>query len=479
MNHSIEIVEKATIMGTVDTSDVAVQFVVGTAPVNLADNPYDCTNVPVLVKRADEFSSRFGYCEDFEQYTLCQSAYVNFSVVGVAPVVFVNVLDPTKHVSDIDETSVSVVDRQAVVKEQGLLKDKLVVKANGATLEMNTDYILSFDDDGYMVITLLSSGAGEGADNLTVTGKKLDPSKVTNMDIIGGYNAETGVETGLSLVRKVYPMFSINYLLITAPGWSHIPVVGAAIQAICEDINGLFSAECILDLDTEAYRKYDDVAEAKAEAGYKSKHAYLIWPMVRIGGKGIYGSASASAVTIANDIASGNVPNVSPSNKAAFVDAAILKDGTPVYLDIEQAKVINKEGVATFLNVNGWKLWGNYSACYPDCTDPKDAFWCIRRFFSWHGNNFITRNFAKLDKPLSVSLVEAIVDEENIICNSYVAREICAGAQISFVNEGKDKLVEGNLKFEQKLAPYTPAQYILNELSFDPQMIADAFARLG
>lgn len=478
MNHTIEIQEKATATGAVDTSDVAVQFVVGTAPVNLADDPYSAVNVPVLVKRLDEFASKFGYSEDFENYTLCQSAYASFSVVGVAPIVFVNVLDPNKHVSSMAEKTVNVVDKQAIIKEKGLLKDKLVVKATAA-LEQGKDYILSFDDDGYMVITLLSSGAGASASSLTVSGTKIDASKVTNLDVVGGYNAETGVETGLSLVRRVYPMFSINYLLITAPGWSHIPTVGAAIQASCEEINGLFTAECILDLDSENYTKYEDVKDAKAAAGYHSKHAYLTWPMVRIGGKALYMSASASAVTIATDMARGNVPNVSPSNKAAYVDATILKDGTPIYMDVEQAKTVNAAGVATCINADGWKLWGNYSACYPENKDPKDKFWCIRRFFSWHGNNFITRHFAKLDGPLSVRLVEAIVNEENIICNSYVARDICAGAKISFVNEGAGELIEGNMKFEQELAPYVPAQYILNELSFDPQMIADAFASLG
>ena len=66
---------------------------------------------------------------------------------------------------------------------------------------------MSFDSKGKSVITLLSTGAGYALENIRVSHKYLDPSMVTEEDIIGAYDVETGKETGLELVRGFIPCF--------------------------------------------------------------------------------------------------------------------------------------------------------------------------------------------------------------------------------------------------------------------------------
>lgn len=51
--------------------------------------------------------------------------------------------------------------------------------------------------------------------------------------------------------------------------------------------------------------------------------------------------------------------------------------------------MVNSFGVATWLNMNGFRLWGNNTACYPGNTDPKDRWFSVRRFFCWDDNTFI------------------------------------------------------------------------------------------
>lgn len=87
----------------------------------------------------------------------------------------------------------------------------------------------------------------------------------------------------------------------------------------------------------------------------------------------------AAAATVATDANNGDIPNVSPDNKPISISAACLKDGTEVLLDQEQANVVNSFGVATWLNMNGFRLWGNNTACYPGNTDPKDRWFSVRR----------------------------------------------------------------------------------------------------
>ena len=89
-------------------------MVVGTAPVNLAENPDAVVNVPVLCMSITEAKKKPGYSEDFSAYTLCQSMYASFIAYQVAPVVFINVLDPKKHRKDNGAKEYGVVNSQAV-----------------------------------------------------------------------------------------------------------------------------------------------------------------------------------------------------------------------------------------------------------------------------------------------------------------------------------------------------------------------------
>ena len=89
--------------------------------------------------------------------------------------------------------------------------------------------------------------------------------------------------------------------------------------------------------------------------------------------------------------------------------------------------------------------------------------------------------FQKVDDPANYRLMESIVESENIRGNSYTSQGKCAGAKIVF--EEKDNqitdILNGKIKFRQYLAPYTPAEDILNVLEFDPSMIAAAISGGG
>ena len=95
-------------------------------------------------------------------------------------------------------------------------------------------------------------------------------------------------------------------------------------------------------------------------------------------------------------------------------------------LDQEQANTVNSFGVATWLNMNGFRLWGNNTAAYPGISDPKDRWFSVRRFLTWAANTFILTYFQKVDSPANKRLIEAIVDSENVRGNGFVARGVCA-----------------------------------------------------
>ena len=184
----------------------------------------------------------------------------------------------------------------------------------------------------------------------------------------------------------------------------------------------------------------------------------------------------AAALTVATDAANGDIPYVSPSNKTLAISAACLKDGTEVLLDQEQANVVNSFGVATWLNMNGFRMWGNNTACYPGNTDPKDRWFSVRRFMSWDDNTFIQTYFQKVDDPLNKRLIEALVDSENVRGNSFVSRGICARHEIQYIESENPttSLLNGCITFHKYLSPFNPAEDIEELVEFDPNAISNA-----
>lgn len=474
--HGVRTKENPTSLSAPIVSKNGPQIVFGTAPINLIADPSSAVNKLIIANTMEEAKRQLGYSDDFDNYTLCQSMKATFEVFKVAPIIFCNVLDPATHKKANTEKSVQVSNNQATYDVKGVLLNSVVVKKDTTALTVNTDYILEFDDNGYVVITLVTGEAGESATTLKVTSDSIDPSKVTATNIIGGYDSETGIETGLELVRQVYPKFNLPPGLIIAPGWSKNKTVAAAMVAKCTEINGVFNTECIIDFDTTTVKKYTQLETAKQTLGVVSSHAILAWPMLMIDEVVYSFSALLAALIYFTDANNSDVPNLSPSNKLMGVSATVLSDGTEVMLDQVQANEINALGIVTALNFGGWKSWGNNTACYPDIKDPKDRWICCRRFFSWWGNNFIIDFANKVDELTNFRLIESIVDAENIKGNSYTAQNMCAGAKIQYLTTDNpiENILDGKVVFRQYLAPYTPAEDILNILEFDPSMIESA-----
>ena len=474
--HGIRIQENPTSVPTPVANEAGVPVVFGTAPINLAADPANAANKLFLCHTFAEAVEALGYSDDYDNYTLCQAMDAFFKAFGVGPVVFCNVLDPTKtaHKEAITSTSLSVSNGQAKINEVGVIASTLVLKNGNTDLVKDTDYTLEFDDEGKVIITVIASGVT----TITASGSKLKPSGVTASDVVGAINSGTGVYTGIQLVDKVYPQFSLTPSLLLAPGWSQNPTVGLALAEKCTDISGLFKAECVVDIDSSqsGATKYSDVASVKANSGYAHEHMICLWPMVKYAGKKMAFSAIYAAMACYTDANNDSVPSVSPSNRAIRIGAAVLDDGTEVLLDQPPANELNGAGIVTALNLNGWKAWGNNTAAYPDTTDPKDRWIACRRFFSWWGNSFITTYMSKVDNPANYRLIESIVDSENVRANSLVSTGKCAGLRMVYSKDDNPigNVIDGKIVFRQYLAPYTPAEDILNILEFDPSMIEAA-----
>lgn len=94
-NYGVHASEQATSVSTPVLADVAVPYVVGTAPVHMAAKPAE-VGVPVLCTSWDEAVQKLGFSYDWRNYTLCEFMYSHFQLYTQQPVIFCNVMDPAK-----------------------------------------------------------------------------------------------------------------------------------------------------------------------------------------------------------------------------------------------------------------------------------------------------------------------------------------------------------------------------------------------
>ena len=185
IKHGIGVSEKATSLQQIATVNADVPVVIGIAPVHLATEPV-AANVPVYCNDIGDAQAQLGYCTDFANYDACEAMYAYFYLYNVAPVVFINVLDITKHKKAGTQTALKLTNKVARITEPVIVPTlKVKDSTNQKDLTKDVDYTALHDDDGNLVITLLDTDAVKNTVNLAVTYEQVDPTAVTKQDIIG------------------------------------------------------------------------------------------------------------------------------------------------------------------------------------------------------------------------------------------------------------------------------------------------------
>lgn len=445
-------------------------IVFGIAPVNLVAGKVP-VNEPILAYKYAEATSKLGYSNDFDKYTLCEFMSAHFSLFNVSPAVFVNVLDPSVHKIASEPKTLDVVDGEAVLEIEGVLLESMVIK-NGSTTYEKDKYDLEFDDDGYVHIFISE------AQSISVEFDVIDPSAVDFADIIGGVSVD-GTYKGLELINQIFPRFRLVPGQIVAPKFSTNPAVAAVMAAKANSINGLFKATANVDIPTSEITDYTRVAEYKNLKNLTSTYQDVFWPKVSLGGQQYHLGTQAASLMCSVDAANSDIPYVSPSNKNLQADSAVLADGKEIFLGQDQAAYLNGQGIVTALNfIGGWKLWGNRTGTYPGVTDPKDSFIPVRRMFNWVQNTLILTYWQKVDNPTNTKLIETVLDSINIWLNGLSARGYLLGGRVEFLEDENPEtsLIDGKVTFHVYFTPPIPAKEIEFLVEFDVAYLKTLFA---
>ena len=444
------------------------QIVIGTAPVHLLDDPASAVNKPILCRTMADCYKKIGYSEDFKKYTLCQSMYASFSMFNVAPVVFINVLDPATHYKAVEETPYTVNDNTVTINDD-VIVSTLVIKSEETPIAADK-YVTEWLD-GVLTINFTEDVASP----VTISYNKVDPTKVTAKDIIGSWDTTTDVRTGAELIGYVYPMFGVVPSVIIAPGWTTNDTIGAVLSSKTTEINGNFSAVTILDIDT-ASAKTRSAAIAAKKARTFNDTCIFTYPLVKKGDRVLAYSAVIAALTMSLAASNDGVTCKSPSNKAIDIDDVVLADGTSLFYNQLDGNELNAEGIVTIIARNGWYTWGNNTAAYPATTDPVKRWIVTHMTFDYMGNDFINKVISKVDENIDLKLVENAVTDYNITLAGHATEGRIIAGKVVYDPADNDEtsLLLGRFKTRMSIGGNIPAEVIKNVKSYDVNALTNA-----
>lgn len=460
-------------------ADYGIQCIIGTAPVNTLDDPAAAVNKPIACYTMADFEAAFGKTTDYEKFTLSQAAYMAFKKFAIAPIICINVLDPSKkaHVTAVAEQEIAVKDGAAVVEDTGILLSSVTISsADGTAATVDTDYVAKINNNGYLAIAVTEDGALKDAASIKVAYTKLNPDGVTTDDVIGGLG-ENNVRTGIELVDEVYSTTSLIPFFVLAPKYSENTAVAAALEAKAQLAGDLTNGLALVDIESTETRDYKKVYAKKQEMALATRWIVPCWPMVKVDSRIFSMSTVLGAMLQYICVNNDGIPADSPDNMAAKIQAVCLADGYELHMTtVEANDYLNAYGINTCVYLAGWKFWGANTAAYPDNTNPNDRFIKCVEVANYLEDRFKTEYLSTIGRTGSVKRIQSVVSNYNIALNALVGDNL-AGAQVLFITSENpmSEILEGRYKFHTRYADFTPIQYIENEFTWDSTILQAAF----
>lgn len=392
---------------------------VGTAPVQTVEGGSANVNRPILVNNIAEARKYFGYSEDWAKYTLCEAMHAHFEINAVGPLVLINVLDPTKHVSETggNKSLTPANGRVTIVDAEDAVLDSVAVTGKNK----GTDYTVQYDyKKKTITIAELTSGA-LGTEALTITYDIVDPAEVDSDDVIGASDG-AGLNTGLFAIKNVYQETGFIPSFLLAPGFSSLPGVHSVMLANSEKINGHWDAYLLVDIpivdDKEAAVTLANANTWKNSNGYNKPNETVYFPLAigtdeKIYHLSVLAAANLQTLLVEQD----GIPYKTASNTECGIirNLYLGEDATGrVCDDYLINNSLNKNGIASAAYVGGrWAIWGCHSADYnQDDGDQINVSETNRMMLYYISNDFQHRRTRNVDKPLTSNDIKTIVSEE-------------------------------------------------------------------
>ena len=437
--HGVEIVEINDEVRRIEVVETSIIGLVGTAwkgPVNeavmIAGNP---------AKAAETFGTGFG--------TLPDAFDGIFDQVGAA-IAAVNVLDPAVHKTAVAAADISWTNGVIQLARTHVLN--VVVKkkgGGGAAYVEGTDYEL---DEEAGTVSAIAGGNIDVAVDANIGFDYLDATKVNAAAIAGGVSGD-GQYTGVSaLLGAGGSSGARRPKIMIAPGHSDSKTVADALISAADKRRGIAVIE---GPDTS------DAAATAYRDTLSGRRAYLVDPGVQVldadGDLVTRPNSAHVAGAIArsdNDLGRGwwwspsNFPILGIEGTTRGVDFSLGDEQSP-------ANLLNAKEVATIIQENGFRLWGNRTLS----DDPIYKFLSVVRIKDAIDESILRGHMWAVDRNIGPTYVEAVAEGVNALLRELKGVGAVLGGQcVPSATNTKEKIADGNVCWDVDFTPAPPGE---------------------
>ncbi|PZQ21162.1 MAG: phage tail protein [Sphingopyxis macrogoltabida] len=297
-----------------------------------------------------------------------------------------------------------------------------------------------------------------GAVVVVVRVEEGEDAEETLANVLGGVNAGTGDYEGIHAFLGAESRLGVAPRILLAPGFTHqragsANAVVAALVGIADRLRATVLADGPNTTDAAAMTYANDFGSARV---------YMCDPWVkRVDREGAIVQAPPSPY-IAGVMAKSDADNGfwrSPSNQTI---AGIVGTVRPVDFVLGdpncRANLLNEAGIATIINQDGYRLWGNRSLS----SDPKWSFLSIRRTADMVNESLLRAHLWAVDMGITAGYVDAVTDGVNAFLRSLRS----SGAIINgrcWADEDlntPEAIADGNVFFDFDFSGTYPAERI-------------------
>lgn len=397
----------------------------GTAPINTVEGGAKNVNIPIVIRDFSDMKNKLGYSDDWAKYTLCEAAKVHLSQKGVGPLIFINVLDTVKHKASA-AGSISMAPVNGIITVAGaedIILDSVVIKTKDeepVTKVKGRDYVISYSPDTKAITIREIVPGGMGTAELAITYNSVDPTLVTNADVIG-FTDGIGMNTGIYAVKNVYQLTGYIPSYMAAPGFSADKAVHDVLIENSMKINKHWDAIVFADIPIVSNGTpvtLDTAYTWKQTNNYNHENEKVYFPLIK-GTDGVIYHLSVLAAANRQEllIEQDGIPYKTESNTACpIIENLYMGEAYTgrIFDDSIINDKLNQNGITSACYVGGrWAIWGPSAADYDQNTaDSVNVFDTARGMLYYISNDFQARRSIDVDKPMTANALKQIVSEE-------------------------------------------------------------------
>lgn len=423
--------------------DGAITALVGSAPTGATNVLTVCQTIKDFAQFGQVIGAGFTIPDAADIWTRYQSGkcYV------------VNVCNPAVHKTAVtaEVLSVDATTLIAITNKPALL-DNYSIKDGATLLVEGTAYTIEAASGTIQFIKKPVTP--------TIDYTYVDPTKVTEADVIGGYVVANNSRRGLELIKEGFTRFGADAKIVIVPGYDKTPTCAAAMTTLALAIN----AEAYIGAPKST--GLSAVITGRGSAGtinLKSaeKCNNYFYPYAKNGDTLESSATHAAGLRMWVDVNEGYWYSISNHELRGVTGVEFVLTSRADDLQSETNR-LNAVGITTIFNSfgTGFRLWGNRNASWPVNSH-------ISNFaVAYRTGNFIDEGirqsqFKYIDRPIDDALLDAFLEDIRVDLGSCPAI-VGFSVDLDYEYDLADAFSKGQVPLVYDFTPKLPAERVSN-----------------